>query len=379
MSQTQQIFSKLVPSNALASTGTALYSLGITTFQSSWLVSPVLIWGMDAPHGRFHSKNSRAWYANIHGNYGWIVMEIVSPLTFVATLLTPPLLSAATWDSIIKPHLSAFGELPLPNRILAALFVIHYAHRAVISPLTSPTRSPMHISVPLSAVFFNLINGFLMGSWLGGRSPAFAAPTEAIKKVAKASVASLWNRKTTAAAPVIASSFPGPGLIPASAIRSPLFWIGIAGWAIGFAGNVYHDELLANLRRKPKKEATQAVAKQSSSNGKGVDVKSRYKVPHGGLFEYISFPNYLSEWFEWASFAFAALYFLPIFQSSSLVPTASTSLQTFKVLLQAPPFLFLLAEVAAMLPRAYKGHLWYRQTFGDELPAKRKAVIPFIF
>lgn len=30
----------------------------------------------------------------------------------------------------------------------------------------------------------------------------------------------------------------------------------------------------------------------------------------------------------------------------------------------------------AMLPRAYKGHLWYKEKFGKDFPKDRKIVIP---
>ena len=50
--------------------------------------------------------------------------------------------------------------------------------------------------------------------------------------------------------------------------------------------SVYHDELLHDLRRPPEKRRV------SKSNAK----PQKYAVPHGGLFEYISFPNYFCEW-----------------------------------------------------------------------------------
>lgn len=49
---------------------------------------------------------------------------------------------------------------------------------------------------------------------------------------------------------------------------------------------VYHDELLHDLRRPPEQRRV------SKSKAK----PQKYAVPHGGLFEYISFPNYFCEW-----------------------------------------------------------------------------------
>lgn len=45
------------------------------------------------------------------------------------------------------------------------MFLIHYAHRAVISPLIlAPKRSPQHIWVTSASVFFNLLNGYMIGA-----------------------------------------------------------------------------------------------------------------------------------------------------------------------------------------------------------------------
>lgn len=71
------------------------------------------------------------------------------------------------------------------------------------------------------------------------------------------------------------------------------FWLGIGAWAIGFASNIWHDEILLNIRR-------------SKSTKSSSGPKPRYEIPYGGLYSLISYPNYLSEWFEWFGFAVAA-------------------------------------------------------------------------
>lgn len=55
------------------------------------------------------------------------------------------------------------------------------------------------------------------------------------------------------------------------------FIIGLTLWFLGFAGNVYHEDILYGLRRTKKGD------------------RQEYKLPTGGLFRYISFPHYLSE------------------------------------------------------------------------------------
>ncbi|KAI6046453.1 3-oxo-5-alpha-steroid 4-dehydrogenase-domain-containing protein [Pisolithus marmoratus] len=102
------------------------------------------------------------------------------------------------------------------------------------------------------------------------------------------------------------------------AFRRPLYWSGTLIWLAGLLGNILHDEILLNIRRNAK--------------AKGKAKAEHYAIPHGYLYRYISYPNYFCEW----------------------------------------------VEFSLMLPRAYKGHQWYRDKFA-EYPTERKAVVPFIF
>lgn len=47
--------------------------------------------------------------------------------------------------------------------------------------------------------------------------------------------------------------------------------------------------------------------------------------------------------------------------------------------LLSPGSMFLVAELAAMIPRAVRTQAWYRRTFGDRYPKNRKIVIPWLF
>jgi len=277
------------------------------------LVCP-LTFVFDAPFGRFApSENS---ILLVDGIKSWIAMELVSPSMFSYTYLKAPLTSGSA------PPLT----LSHPSTFLSALFLIHYLNRAIISPLRTPSRSKSHISVPLSAVLFNSVNGFLLGSYLS--SPA-------------------------------AQNF------LAGAFSRPLFWGGVGLWAAGLAGNILHDEILLNIRRNARAKG-KAKASNEDNNGKNKNRQEHYAIPHGYLYNLISYPNYFCEWCEWLGFALAAAP-LPSFASSTeLLSTLS------------PPFLFFLSEVFLMLPRAYKGHKWYRKRFLD-YPANRKAVIPYVF
>ena len=258
-------------------------------------------------------------------------MELVSPLTFIYTFYTSPLSAkqpTVQWNS--------------PHSILALCFLVHYANRAIINPLRTPSRSKSHIIVPLAAVFFNLVNGSLMGSYLS--SP--------------------YARTFLSA-------------------RSPTsFYVGLTLWAFGFVGNIVHDEILLNIRRK------------ANSKGKGkAEAGEHYAIPQGGLYTLVSYPNYLCEWIEWLGFAIAAS---PFPFALDTISTTSIS-SVFSFLLDpkfytaiikepgylfvpdlSPPWIFLISEIVLMLPRAYRGHQWYKSKFGDSYPRQRKAVIPFV-
>lgn len=80
-----------------------------------------------------------------------------------------------------------------------------------------------------------------------------------------------------------------------------------------------------------------------------------YKVPHGGLFEYVSAANYLAETVEWLGYAVACW-------DASLAPWA-----------------FAWATLCNLAPRARSHHQWYRAKFKEAYPANRKAFIPFVW
>ena len=74
-----------------------------------------------------------------------------------------------------------------------------------------------------------------------------------------------------------------------------------------------------------------------------------YKIPQGGLYKWVSCPNYLGEIIQWAGWA---------------VVTWSL-----------PGLAFALWTVANLAPRAYSNHNWYQDHF-LEYPPERKALVP---
>ena len=111
----------------------------------------------------------------------------------------------------------------------------------------------------------------------------------------------------------------------------PILLLGIALFLVGAAMNLHSDSILRKL---------------SASDG-------RYRIPHGGAFEYVSAAHFWGEIVEWGGFAVACR------------NVAATS--------------FFLFTMANLIPRGVAHHRWYRQTFWNTYPKQRKAVIPFVW
>jgi steroid 5-alpha reductase family enzyme len=203
------------------------------------------------------------------------------------------------WFIMESPALFVFlffliqwGNFRNPTVLIAfILWVSHYFHRAILFPIRIKTYGKkMPVVIMLFAVVFNLINGFVNGYWLGKLAPDL--------------------------------SFKG--------IDYLRIIIGIFLFTGGFIINQYHDRILIRLRK-------------SSKNG--------YKIPYGGLFRFISCPNFLGEIIEWGGFAL--------------------------LVWSLPALSFLIWTFVNLVPRAIDHHRWYKKNFAD-YPPERKAIIPFI-
>jgi 3-oxo-5-alpha-steroid 4-dehydrogenase 1 len=244
-------------------------------FVIGWILIAVVtfasLFKITAPYGRYLQKG---WGLLINNRLGWIIMEIVSPLMFSLFFLT---------GSTEKfTHVWFFW----------ALWLFHYVNRSLIFPFRIKTKGKkMPISIMFSAVFFNVVNGFTNGYYLGHISPVY----------------------------------------PENWFFDIRFIAGLGLFAIGFIINFQSDEILLNLR-------------------KGEDTS--YKIPKGGLYNWISSPNYFGEIIEWMGFA----------------------LLTWSL----PALGFALWTIANLVPRAISNHRWYLDKFG-EYPKNRKAIIPYIW
>jgi 3-oxo-5-alpha-steroid 4-dehydrogenase 1 len=171
------------------------------------------------------------------------------------------------------------------------LWEIHYLHRAFVFPLRRKGGArPMPISVVAMAIAFNGWNVYLNGRWL------FAL---------------------------------GPTLNP-SWLCDPRFLAGAALFLSGMAINIHSDNVLIRLRRPGELE---------------------YRIPRGGLYRFVTMPNYLGELVEWLAWALATW---------SLAGLA-----------------FAVFTAANLVPRAISNHRWYVERFPD-YPKERRALIPFV-
>jgi 3-oxo-5-alpha-steroid 4-dehydrogenase 1 len=220
------------------------HSLVLVWMALALLLMPVQL-RITAPYGRHARKN---WRPAIDNRLGWVVMEIISPLVFAYFFL------------------SGDNEKTLPMWVFFGLWLAHYANRSVIFPLRTRTNNKkIPLTIVLSAMFFNTVNGFLNGYWLGALGESY----------------------------------------PADWLRDPRFVAGFLLFLIGFFINFRADNTLIRLRAP-------------GENG--------YKIPEGGLFRYISCPNHFGEIVEWSGFALMcwnlpALSFA-VWTAANLIPRA---------------------------------------------------------
>ena len=203
------------------------------------------------------------------------------------------------WFLMEFPALAIFGyylvfKADLLNMLIlipALLWGVHYIHRVLIFPLQLRTaRKKIPALIVFLAFIFNIINGFLNGYWYVQFAPEFRSGV----------------------------------VIDLRLISGVIIFIS------GFVINKYHDSILIKLR--PLK-------------GDG------YKIPYGGLFRYVSCPNFFGEIISWAGFALAAF--------------------------NLPALTFLIWTLINLTTRALDHHRWYIKEF-PEYDKDRKALIPFL-
>ncbi len=234
------------------------------------IVTFIVLLNIQQPYGRHTTKN---WGPMINNRLGWLIMELPALLVFGAFAIF-----TTNWQSMLV--ITAI-----------ALWVLHYFNRAIVFPFRLKTQGKkMPVVIMSSAIFFNLVNGFINGYWIAWFAPEITVDFSTIVRITAGAIVFLF----------------------------------------GFIINQYHDNLLINLRKGG---------------------ESGYKIPHGGLFRFVSCPNFLGEIISWLGF--------------------------LMVTLSLPALAFFVWTMANLVPRAIDHHKWYRSQFAD-YPANRKAVFPFL-
>ncbi|XP_042317165.1 3-oxo-5-alpha-steroid 4-dehydrogenase 1 [Sceloporus undulatus] len=118
---------------------------------------------------------------------------------------------------------------------------------------------------------------------------------------------------------------------PSNWLTDPRFILGVIAWISGLAINIHSDHILRNLRKPG---------------------ETGYKIPRGGMFEYVTGANYFGEVVEWFGFALACC----------TIQSAAFAISTLLILAL----------------RSYKHHEWYHKRF-ENYPYNRKILIPYLF
>jgi 3-oxo-5-alpha-steroid 4-dehydrogenase 1 len=212
----------------------------------------------------------------------------------------PPLRSQFAWILMEAPAALAFAffffigpQHTKPTSIvLFCIWEFHYLYRAFLYPwFIRKSVKRMPISIVLMGITFNLCNTYLNGRYLFTFAKQYT---------------SSW-------------------------LLDPRFIIGVILFMVGIFINRQADNTLRKLRKPG---------------------DSDYQIPQGGLYRWVSSPNYLGEIIQWLGWALAT------WSWAGLAFAAWT--------------------IANLAPRAWAHHLWYRKQFPD-YPNTRRALIPGIW
>ena len=230
-----------------------------STYQTilfSWIILAVVVFfillKITAPYGRHSSEK---WGPLISNKWAWMIMEL--PVLIVLFVM-------------ILPDVILFS---FPYLIIIGLFTLHYINRIFIFPFRIHTKGKkMPVVIMLSAIFFNIINGFSFGYYF----------------IHFADYTNDW-------------------------LGDPRFILGIILFFTGLYINWKADSILINLRKPG---------------------ETNYRIPNGWLFTKISCSNLFGELIEWLGFAILcwnlpALTFL-IWTAANLIPRALSHHKWYK-------------------------------------------------
>ncbi len=249
---------------------------------------------------------------SIFFNWFMIVMIIIAVLVFISLLKItagygqhiskkwgPSINDKLGWLIMEIPTLILYTifyiigdyHIKFMTLLFSGLWVMHYGYRTLIFPSLIRGKRKMPVTIILFGMIFNSANAYLQGRWINTLSGGYETS---------------W-------------------------LLTPMFIIGIIFFFTGFFMHVHSDHIIRNLRKPGETD---------------------FKIPHGGMFQFISCPSYLGEIVEWYGWAIMAC--------------------------SLPGLVFAIWTTANLGPRARSNHRWYQETFED-YPENRKALIPFIY
>lgn len=200
----------------------SLYLLLLWTWMALGAITFLYLLRVTAPFGR-HTRPG--WGPTLDNRLGWIIMEFTVVVTMYLTL-----------------GLDRLSGLSAPAALMMGLFTLHYVHRSLVFPflLRTPGKR-MPLAIVLSAIGFNLANGFFLGYYFRH----FDDYTQA------------W-------------------------FSDGRFIAGLLLFLFGMWVNLQSDYQLIRLRAPGETD---------------------YKIPRGKWFDYLSCPNHFGEILEWTGFA----------------------------------------------------------------------------
>ena len=186
-------------------------------------------------------------------------------------------------------YLAGSNRAQVVPLVLLGLWQLHYVQRTFVFPFLMRPGARMPVTLVLMAISFNLLNAYINARW----------------------ISELGNYRV-------------------SWLADPRFLLGVAIFLGGYWLNRSADRTLRGLRKPG---------------------ETGYKIPQGGMYRWVSSPNYLGEIIEWFGWALATW---------SMAGLA-----------------FALYTTANLAPRAIQHHRWYHEQFPD-YPADRRALVPYV-
>lgn len=183
----------------------------------------ITLYYVEAGYGMFFNKR---WGFPIPNKIAWLCME--APVFFVMLYF---------WSTSDRQ----FDTVPF---VFFLLFELHYLQRAFIFPFLLRGKSNMPAGIMMMAVVFNLLNGYMQGTWVFRLAPDTLYTID-------------W-------------------------LYTPQFIIGVVLFFAGMGINKHSDYIIRNLR-KPGDTA--------------------HYLPKGGFFNYVTSANYWGEIVEWIGFS----------------------------------------------------------------------------